>query len=237
MTTILHKAADRGIADHGWLKAAHSFSFGDYHNPDKVHFGVLRVLNDDLIAAGMGFSRHPHDNMEIITIPLFGALEHQDSMGNKAVITAGEVQVMSAGTGIEHSEKNASKAEPLSLLQIWLFPKVRNVMPRYAEMKLNIADRHNRLQQILSPSADDEGVWVHQDAWFHMGALDAGFSTSYSIKKEGNGAYIFVIKGEASITGQKLESRDALALTDIKSIEITADTDAEILIMDIPVAV
>jgi quercetin 2,3-dioxygenase len=233
--TILHKAATRGHADHGWLNARHSFSFADYHNPERVHFGALRVLNDDTIAAGMGFGMHPHNNMEIITIPLEGELAHKDSMGNSAVIYAGDIQVMSAGTGVRHSEFNSNAAAQTKLLQIWLFPNKQNVEPRYQQITLNMGDRHNQLQQVLSPNPDDAGVWIHQDAWFHLGKFDNGFTTTYQIKKEGNGVYAFVINGDITIDGNALNQRDALGIVDTPSFNISSNSDgAELLLMEVP---
>ena len=205
--TILHKANTRGHANHGWLNAYHSFSFASWYNPERVQFGVLRVLNDDTVAAGMGFGTHPHDNMEIITIPLEGDLAHKDSMGNAETIKTGDIQVMSAGTGIQHSEFNPNADHHTKLFQIWLFPKVRNVAPRYQQITLDTSDRHNKLQQILSPNADDAGVWIYQDAWFHMGNLDKGTTIDYNRKKVGNGLYVFVIKGSVKVDGQELEQR------------------------------
>jgi quercetin 2,3-dioxygenase len=232
---VLHKANSRGHADHGWLKANHSFSFANYFDPERVHFGVLRVLNDDYIEGGMGFPMHPHDNMEIITIPLEGALEHKDSMGNKAVVQAGEIQVMSAGTGVYHSEYNHYKDKALKLFQIWLIPNKRNVTPRYDQIKLNVADRKNKLQQVLSPNENDEGVWIHQDAWFFMGTFDEGFSTEYTVKKADNGVYIMVVKGKLKINGMDVEDRDAIGISDTSKILIESmSKDAEILLMDIP---
>lgn len=232
---IIHKSNTRGHADHGWLKANHSFSFANYYDPERIHFGVLRVLNDDFIEGGMGFPMHPHDNMEIITIPLEGALEHKDSMGNKEVVKAGEIQVMSAGTGVYHSEYNHFKDKALKLFQIWLIPNKRNVTPRYDQMVLDIHQRRNKLQQILSPSADDEGVWIHQDAWFYLGTFDEGFNITHFIKKQGNGAYIMVVNGTFEINGMILESRDAIGLKDINEINIKSlSKDAEILVMDLP---
>ncbi len=233
--TILHKAASRGIADLGWLKSKHTFSFSAYHNPERVHFGVLRVLNDDQVAPGMGFGTHPHDNMEIISIPLEGDLEHKDSMGNTTVIRNGDVQVMSAGSGITHSEYNKNKDKPVKFLQIWVFPKTRNVTPRYGQITLKESDRHNTLQQILSPDPNDAGVWIHQDAWFHMGKFDKDFSVDYSLKRKGNGVYAFVLKGDVTIDGSKLHERDGLGIWDTEKITIQADSqDAEILLMEIP---
>jgi redox-sensitive bicupin YhaK (pirin superfamily) len=234
---IYHKADTRGNENHGWLQTYHTFSFADYYNKERVHFGALRVLNDDSIDAGMGFGMHPHDNMEIITIPLEGDLEHKDSMGNVGVIKNGDVQVMSAGTGIQHSEFNKNKDKQLKLLQIWVFPNKRNVKPRYDQITLNIADRHNKLQQILSPNQDDEGVWIHQDAWFFLGKFDKGISKEYQIKKSGNGVYVFVLSGEVSINDQKLESRDGLGVLDADKFSIHADSDAELLLMEVPMVI
>ena len=233
--TILHKAASRGDANHGWLHSRHTFSFGNYYNPERVHFGVLRVLNDDFVEAGMGFGTHPHDNMEIISIPLEGDLEHKDSMGNLAVIKKGDVQVMSAGSGITHSEYNKNKDKPVKFLQIWVYPNKKNVKPRYDQISLNFSDRHNKLQQILSPNAGDAGVWIHQDAWFHLGKFDEGFTTDYSIKKSGNGVYVFVLKGDVTINEITLNERDGLGTWNTDKISIKADShDAEILLMEVP---
>jgi redox-sensitive bicupin YhaK (pirin superfamily) len=232
--TVLHKADTRGHADHGWLNAYHSFSFASYYNPERVQFGTLRVLNDDTVAAGMGFGAHPHDNMEIITIPLEGDLAHKDSMGNTEVIKNGDVQVMSAGTGIQHSEFNPNADQRTKLLQIWVFPKERNVTPRYQQITLDPEDRKNKLQQILSPNADDAGVWIHQDAWFNMGKFDAGTTTTYTINKKGNGLYAFILKGDLTIDEQELNTRDGLGITGFETLEIKATTDAEFLLMEIP---
>ena len=236
-TKTIFKANTRGHADHGWLKAYHSFSFANYYNPARMSFGTLRVLNDDSIDAGMGFGKHPHDNMEIITIPLEGALEHQDSMGNKAVIKHGEIQVMSAGTGIIHSEYNKSDEEILKLLQIWIIPNKINVSPRYQQIVLNIDDRKNKLQQILSPKEKDEGVWIHQDAWFHIGDFENNFELNYQLKKEGNGIYIFIIKGDIVINEEKLDTRDAIGFTNTSNISIKSlNNDASLLIIEVPMS-
>ncbi len=233
--TILHKADTRGYANHGWLKSHHTFSFANYYNPERVHFGVLRVLNDDQVAAGRGFGTHPHDNMEIISIPLEGDLEHKDSMNNVAVIKKGDIQVMSAGTGVYHSEYNRNSDKETKFLQIWVFPNKKNVTPRYDQMTLDIADRRNRLQQVLSPNPEDEGVWIHQDAWFHIGTFDADTSTNYDIKRQGNGVYAFILKGDFEIDGQTVNQRDGLGIWNTKSIALKALTqDAEILLMDVP---
>lgn len=234
-TTILHKANTRGHANHGWLDARHTFSFASYHDPNRMHFGALRVLNDDRVAGGMGFGTHPHDNMEIITIPLEGDLQHKDSLGNTAVIRRGMVQVMSAGSGVQHSEFNPNQDQLTNLLQIWVFPNKRNVEPRYDELVISDKQQQNVLQQVVSPNADDAGVWIHQDAWFHLGTFDENAGTSYTIKKEGNGVYAFVIKGSFTVAGVELNERDGLGITDTDSFELTAlSPDAEILLMDVP---
>lgn len=233
--TVLHKANTRGHAKHGWLESYHTFSFASYHNPDRMHFGVLRVLNDDRVEAGMGFGTHPHDNMEIISIPLEGDLEHKDSMGNVAVIKKGDIQAMSAGTGIYHSEYNRNKDKLTKFLQIWVYPNKKNVTPRYDQITLNESDRHNKLQQILSPNPDDAGVWIHQDAWFHIGTFDRDFAVEYQIKKPGNGVYAFVLRGSFTIGEIALEQRDGVGIWDIESFPLTATShDAEILLMEVP---
>ena len=235
MQTVLHTSGSRGDANHGWLHSKHSFSFANYYNPEKIHFGVLRVLNDDFVAAGMGFGLHPHDNMEIISIPLEGDLAHQDSMGNHTVIKHGDIQVMSAGTGVKHSEMNHNKDKPVKFLQIWVIPNKKDVTPRYDQITLDPANRINTLQQILSPNPDDAGVWIHQDAWFHIGKFDLDFKTNYNVKKAGNGMYAFVLYGSFELAGQTLNERDALGITDFDQFELKALTkDAEILLMELP---
>jgi redox-sensitive bicupin YhaK (pirin superfamily) len=200
-----------------------------------MNFGVLRVLNDDQVAEGRGFGTHPHDNMEIITIPLEGDLEHKDSMGNSSVIRYGDVQVMSAGTGIQHSEFNPNKDKPLKLLQIWVFPNKRNVSPRYDQITLNMNERHNKLQQILSPSPEDEGVWIHQDAWFHLGKFDKDFTAEYEIRKNGNGVYAFVIRGAVKIEGELLNEKDGLGIWETDSLSVqSVQEGTEILLMEVP---
>lgn len=235
--TVLHKADTRGHANHGWLDSHHTFSFASYYNPERMHFGVLRVLNDDRVDPGMGFGKHPHDNMEIISIPLEGDLEHKDSMGNTAVIRKGDIQVMSAGTGIYHSEYNRNQDQLTKFLQIWVFPNKKNVTPRYDQISLNVEDRHNKLQQILSPNADDEGVWIHQDAWFHLGHFDQGFVSDYKIKKQGNGVYAFILSGDVEINGNLLNTRDGLGIWDVDRLTIKASTEAEFLLMEVPMTV
>jgi redox-sensitive bicupin YhaK (pirin superfamily) len=233
---ILHKADSRGDANHGWLHSRHTFSFANYHDPERMHFGVLRVLNDDTVAGGMGFGTHHHDNMEIISIPLEGDLEHKDSMGNLTVIRSGDVQVMSAGSGISHSEYNKNKDKPVKFLQIWVFPNKKDVQPRYDQITLKPEDYHNKMLQILSPNANDEGVWIHQNAWFHLGKLDKGFSTEYQLKAKGNGVYAFVLNGDVTISDQALHTRDGFGIWDTDKISIKADSDAELLIMEVPMS-
>ncbi len=235
--TVLHKAETRGHENHGWLNSYHTFSFANYYNPDRMHFGALRVLNDDTVEAGEGFGTHPHDNMEIISIPLEGDLEHKDSMGNVAVIRNGDIQVMSAGTGIYHSEYNKNKDKRVKFLQIWVFPNNKNVKPRYDQITLNEEDRHNRFQQIVSPNANDAGVWIHQDAWFHLGKFDKGVSLDYAFKSKGNGLYVFVLNGEVDIEGQALKSRDGFGLWDLDKAKVTATSDSEFLLMEVPMNV
>jgi redox-sensitive bicupin YhaK (pirin superfamily) len=232
--TVIHKAHSRGNANHGWLNAYHSFSFASWFDPERIQFGTLRVLNDDTIAAGMGFGTHPHDNMEIITIPLEGDLAHKDSMGNAATIKTGDVQVMSAGTGIQHSEFNPNTNQHTKLFQIWLFPKYRNVEPRYQQITLDPSLQKNSFDQILSPNPDDAGVWIHQDAWFYLSDFEADFTKKLTLKKEGNGFYIMTIEGEIEVNGQKLEKRDALGIWETSEIEIKAISNAKFLIMEIP---
>lgn len=233
---VLHKSETRGHADHGWLNSFHTFSFANYHNPERIRFGVLRVLNDDTVQAGMGFGTHPHENMEIISIPLEGDLEHKDSMGNISVIRNGDIQVMSAGSGITHSEYNKNKDSLVKFLQIWVFPNKKNVTPRYDQITLNPEDRKNKLQQIVSPNADDEGVWIHQDAWFFLGSFDKDFSTEYYLKKPGYGIYIFVISGDITVESQELNKRDGFGIWDTNSINIKANSPAEFLLMEVPMS-
>ncbi len=232
--TILHKSETRGNANHGWLQSRHTFSFANYYNPERMHFGVLRVLNDDIVAPGRGFGTHPHKNMEIISIPLEGDLEHKDSMGNVAVIRNGDIQVLSAGTGITHSEYNKNSDQQVKFLQIWLFPNKENVAPRYDQLTLKKSDRKNRFQQILSPSANDEGVWIHQNAWFHLADFDSGLSQPYRFKNKENGLYIFVLSGALDVNGQALASRDGLGVWNTDHVQITAKSQAEFLLMEVP---
>ncbi|NHM01742.1 pirin family protein [Flavobacterium difficile] len=231
---VLHKANTRGHANHGWLNAYHSFSFASWYNPERVQFGTLRVLNDDTVAAGMGFGTHPHDNMEIITIPLEGDLAHKDSMGNAATIKTGDVQVMSAGTGIQHSEFNPNADQHTKLFQIWLFPRVRNVEPRYQQITLDASLQKNDFAQILSPNPDDAGVWIHQDAWFYLSDFDKDVTKKLALKRTGNGFYIMNIEGNIEVAGEQLETRDAIGIWDANEIEIKANSKAKFLVMEIP---
>ncbi len=234
MKSVLHKANTRGHVNHGWLDSNHTFSFANYYNPQRMNFGVLRVLNDDRVMAGRGFGTHPHDNMEIISIPLDGDLEHKDSMGNVAVIKKGDVQLMSAGTGIFHSEYNKNSDKEVKFLQIWLFPNKRDVNPRYDQISLNNEEMNDNLMQILSPNQDDEGVWIHQNAWFHMGNLSKGKSVEYKIKDSRNGVYAFIIDGDVSIEGQELNRRDGYGVWDTDKINIDAISNARVLLMEVP---
>lgn len=236
MKTILHKADSRGHANHGWLDSYHTFSFAGYYDPARVHFGALRVLNDDTVAGGMGFGAHPHDNMEIISIPTHGDLEHKDSMGNKQVIRQGDVQVMSAGTGIQHSEKNKNTDKEVRFFQIWVLPSKKNVEPRYDQKNFSDADKHNRLLTVVSPiGTSGGGVQIHQDAWFSLGKLDKHVTIAYQLKKDTNGVYAFVIEGNVTINGEKLSRRDGLGITESSELTITADSNAEVLLMEVPV--
>lgn len=233
--TIFHAADTRGHADHGWLNAHHSFSFAGYHDPSRIHFGALRVLNDDIVAPGMGFGKHPHDNMEIITIVLDGALEHKDSMGHTQAIHPDEVQVMSAGTGVFHSEYNHNKDKAVNLLQTWLFPNKKNVQPRYDQRVFPAAERVNQWQAIVSPiDNEDPGMKIHQDAWIYRSTIEAGKSLEYALHKEGNGLYLFVIDGSATTEGQTLNKRDAMGITETGKITIDATADTELVLFEVP---
>ena len=234
MKTLLHKAESRGHANHGWLDSHHTFSFANYYNPERMHFGVLRVLNDDRVAPGKGFGTHPHDNMEIISIPLEGDLEHKDSMGNTAVIKEGDVQIMSAGTGVFHSEYNKNTDKEVKFLQIWVLPKSKNLNPRYDQISLREIEKDNAFYQVLSPNKDDQGVWINQNAWFHLGKFEAGKSETYKLKSEGNGVYAFILEGEVEIGNQKLGKRDGFGIWDTDEIEVKSISDSRILLMEVP---
>ena len=228
------KSETRGHADHGWLKSYHSFSFASYYHPERMHFGALRVLNDDFVIGGEGFGTHPHSNMEIISIALEGDLEHKDSMGNGTVIKKGDVQIMSAGTGIQHSEFNANATEPVKFLQIWIIPKVQNTAPTYQQISLNTNDRKNKIQQIVAPIPCDNKLSINQDAWLALSELEAEKDIKYELKSKDNGVYIFVLRGSLSIDQKLLESRDAIGIWNTQTIQIKAKNNSEILIIEVP---
>ncbi len=234
MKKAFHAANTRGNANHGWLNANHSFSFANYHNPERMNFGALRVLNDDTIAPGMGFGTHPHENMEIITIPLEGDLEHKDSMGNIGVINEGEIQVMSAGTGVHHSEYNKNADQAVKVLQLWVFPKKQNVTPRYDQMSVRNLKKPNDFYQVLSPNSEDAGMWVHQDTWFHLGEFDVEKSLDYTLKKPGNGVYVFVIEGSFNVEGENLKKRDAIGIWETETINFTVQSESKVLLVEVP---
>lgn len=236
MKTIYHKADSRGHANHGWLDSYHTFSFANYYNPERMNFGVLRVLNDDTVSANMGFGTHPHKDMEIVSIPLEGDLRHKDNMGNETIIKAGDIQVMSAGTGVMHSEYNNDPDKPVKFLQIWVIPNKMNVTPRYGQITVADNAAQNDFQQIVSPNKDDDGVWIHQDAWFHLAKFEKDISKEYSLKKEGNGVYVFILEGKAKIGEQILERRDGLGISNTNSFKIEALENTEILLMEVPLS-
>lgn len=235
MKTVLHLAATRGHANFGWLDSYHSFSFGHYYDPERVHFGALRVLNDDTVNAGMGFGKHPHDNMEIISIPLSGDLHHKDSTGRDEIIREHDVQIMSAGSGIAHSEMNANRDKPVKFLQIWVMPKEQNIEPRYEQKSFKPENRVNQLLTVVAPDNED-AVWINQDAWFSLGNFTKDFSTSYQLKKSGNGVYIFVLEGSLEINGQSIATRDGLGISEAETIDIKANTNAQIVLIEIPMS-
>lgn len=234
MKTILQKAAERGSGDYGWLKPNYYFSFSSYYNPEKVHFGLLRVLNDDFIAGGGKFPTHPHDNMEIVTIPLTGGIEHKDSTGGQGVIKAGDVQIMSAGSGVQHSEANASATDPVTLFQVWVFPKEKNIKPRYDQRNFDVNERNNQWQIVVSPREEDNALWINQDARFALTNLEAGKTIDYSNAFKGNGVYLVVISGTVKVGDTVLNKRDALGVYDTDSFSITASEDAALLAIEVP---
>jgi len=236
MKSILYKAETRGHANHGWLNSYHTFSFANYHNPDRMSFGVLRVLNDDEVSAGMGFGTHGHSNMEIISIPLEGDLEHKDSMGNTTVIKQGDIQALSAGTGIQHSEKNKNLDQKVKFLQIWVLPNKVNVEPKYDQITLEPNRLRNRFHQIVSPNPEDNGVWIHQDAWFQLGNFDLGNTITYSLKNSTNGVYLFLLEGKCEANGKILERRDGLGIWDTDKIDFSFNEDSKVLLMEVPMA-
>jgi redox-sensitive bicupin YhaK (pirin superfamily) len=234
MNTVIHKSETRGNANHGWLNSRHTFSFANYRNPERMNFGALRVLNDDRVQANMGFGTHPHDNMEIISIPLKGDLEHKDSMGNIAIIKEGDVQIMSAGTGITHSEYNKNKDIEVKFLQIWVFPKERNVAPRYDQISIKGIEKVNDFYQVVSPNKEEQGVWINQDAWFHLGKFTKGNTIEYEIKKPGNGVYAFILEGEVEINNEILSKRDGIGIWNTESISVKTSKDSHVLLMEVP---
>jgi quercetin 2,3-dioxygenase len=234
MKTIITRANERGTANHGWLKPAHYFSFGGWQNPSKIHFGALRVLNDDWIAGGGAFPTHPHDNMEIVTIPFTGALKHKDSTGGAGIIQAGDVQIMSAGTGVQHSEANESATEAVTLFQIWVFPKERNITPRYDQRHFDIKDREGKWQVVVSPLEEDNALWINQEARFSLTNIKAGEKINYDNAFAGNGVYLVVIKGSVEIDGEKFENRDAVGIWETDNFAINASTDAALLAIEVP---
>lgn len=236
MKTIYHAADSRGDANHGWLKSKHTFSFANYHNPERMGFGALRVINDDFVIAGQGFGKHSHRDMEIISIPLSGKLGHSDNIGNNGIIETGEIQVMSAGTGITHSEMNGDDKEAVKFLQIWVIPNKMNVEPRYQQVLMDDILKPNEFNQVLSPNADDAGVWIHQDAWFSMGDFDNGVTQTYELKNPNNGVYIFVISGKVVVNGNTLDTRDGLGVWDTKNFTMDVIEDAKVLLMEVPMS-
>ena len=235
MIKTLHKAATRGVAEHGWLSSRHTFSFAEYRDPERMRFGLLRVINDDVVQPSMGFGTHPHENMEIISIPLVGELRHQDSMGNTQIIKAGEVQIMSAGTGIRHSEYNGSESEDVNFLQIWVLPEAQDIEPRYDQKLFSAHERQGRFQNIVSPDENDGGVWINQQAWFWLGDFKAGQSDAYTIKRGENGAYFFVLEGAIAVADEQLERRDGIGIEGAASVDVKATEDCQLLVMDVPV--
>ena len=234
MKTILQRASERGSADHGWLKPNFYFSFAGYYNPEKVHFGLLRVLNDDFIAGGGKFHTHPHDNMEIVTIPLSGAVHHKDNTGGEGIIKAGDVQIMSAGSGVLHSEANASATDELNLFQVWVFPKEKNIKPRYDQRTYDVNDRTNNWQVVVSPREEDKALWINQDARFALAKLEAGKTIEYKNAFKGNGVYLVVVNGSVKVGDEVLNTRDALGVYDADSFSITASDDAELMAVEVP---
>ena len=236
MKIIYHAADSRGDANHGWLKSKHTFSFANYHNPERMGFGALRVINDDFVIGGQGFGKHSHRDMEIISIPLSGKLGHGDNIGNNGIIETGEIQVMSAGTGITHSEMNGDDTEAVKFLQIWVIPNKMNVEPRYQQIRMDDILKPNEFNQVLSPNADDAGVWIHQDAWFSMGDFDKGITQTYELKNPNNGVYIFVISGKVVVNGNTLDTRDGLGVWDTKNFTMDVIDDAKVLLMEVPMS-
>ncbi|MBL8019603.1 MAG: pirin family protein [Leptospirales bacterium] len=234
MKTVIHRNDTRGHADHGWLDTHHTFSFANYHNPQRVNFGALRVLNDDIVAPSMGFGAHPHDNMEIISIPISGDLEHKDSEGNGSIIRKNDVQIMSAGTGIFHSERNPSRDTRVNFLQIWIFPKLKDIAPRYGQRTYLPEKRKNALQLVVAPEENSqETLYINQDAWISLGSMDPGKELEYRLHGA-NGVYVFVISGKVQINGETLNSRDGAGFSEVAELKIHSQEEAEILLIEVP---
>ncbi|WP_127844661.1 pirin family protein [Psychroflexus aestuariivivens] len=236
MKTLVHKSDTRGHANHGWLNSHHSFSFANYFNPKRMNFGMLRVLNDDVVAPKMGFGTHPHENMEIVSIPLKGDLKHRDNTGTEAVIKSGDIQVMSAGSGIAHSEMNNNADQEVHFLQIWIIPNQKNVTPRYDQISIDSEKTENCFYQILSPNSDDEGVWVHQDAWMHLGEFTQDKTETYQFKHKNNGLYIFVLEGNIEVDKNELQKRDAIGVWDTDFIDIKVQRGSKVLLIEVPMS-
>jgi len=234
MKTIFYPASERGHVNFGWLDSHHSFSFGNWYHPEKVHFGALRVLNDDIVKGGGGFDTHPHDNMEIVSIPLKGAIAHKDSTGTEGIVYSGDVQIMSAGSGIRHSEYNASHYDPANFLQIWVFPKQQNIKPRCDQRTFDQSQRQGKWQVVVSPNAADGGVWINQDARMAMTKLEAGKDVIFTPVYEGSGVYLFVIEGEVQVDDKTLQRRDAVGVSETGAVSIHAVTTAELLAIEVP---
>jgi redox-sensitive bicupin YhaK (pirin superfamily) len=234
MKTVLHKAETRGRAERGWLHSRHTFSFADYYDPERMGFGALRVINDDIIAPGAGFGTHAHDNMEIISIPLSGSLRHQDSMANIQVIRQSEVQIMSAGAGISHSEYNASDSEPVNFLQIWVIPKERDIEPRYDQKEFPAENRKDRFQVVVAPDSEDGAMWINQESWFVLGNFSAGHREPYRLHTDENGVYVFVLEGGAEVADERLGRRDGLGISESGEFEIAAAADCQLLMIEVP---
>ena len=233
MKKIIHKAASRGYADHGWLRSYHTFSFASYQNSERMNFGMLRVLNDDVVQPEMGFGTHPHRNMEIISIPISGALSHTDSIGNKRSIEVGEVQVMSAGTGLKHSEFNDSKIDAVNFLQLWIIPEIENITPYYNQKIFEALERKNKFQVLVSPKDKQVGgsLSINQQGYISMIDLDKGFEIAYDLR---NGAYFFLIEGEVLIEDENLEKRDAIGIIEKNKVNIKANKSSKLLVIDVP---
>ena len=234
MATTIYRAATRGHADFGWLDSNHTFSFGHYYDPERVRFGMLRVFNDDVVQGGKGFGTHPHENMEIISIPLEGTLVHKDSTGQTGALKPGDVQVMSAGTGITHSEYNGSHEDVLKFLQIWIIPNTMGVEPRYDEK--HIAVQENTIDTVIGPKGGSEPIWIHQDAWLSLVRLDGGKEATYTSKRNGNGLFLLMIEGTADVAGEMLGERDSIGITETKAMTISAAEPTYAVLIDVPMS-